>query len=91
MYNTQGITVDFPTLDCGGYLLEHLENMGFYMSSGMGMIPLTFQEIKAYMELTNNPLNSEEVLLIRQMSQAYIAELNDTRNEREAPYSPTTL
>jgi len=65
--------------------------MGFYMSSGMGMIPLTFQEIKAYMELTNNPLNSEEVLLIRQMSQAYIAELNDTRNEREAPYSATTL
>lgn len=56
------------------------------MSSGMGMIPLTFQEIKAYIELTNNPLNSEEVLLIRQMSQAYIAELNDTRNEREAPY-----
>ena len=61
------------------------------MSSGMGMIPLTFQEIKAYMELTNNPLNSEEVLLIRQMSQAYISELNDTRNEREAPYSATIL
>lgn len=61
------------------------------MSSGMGMIPLSFQEIKAYMELTNTPLNSDEVMLIREMSQAYIAELNDTRNEREAPYSPTTL
>ncbi len=61
------------------------------MSSGMGIIPLTFQEIKAYMELTNSPLNSEEVLLIRQMSQAYITELNDTRNEREAPYSVTLL
>lgn len=61
------------------------------MSSGMGMIPLTFQEIKAYIELTNTPLNSDEVMLIREMSQAYIAEINDTRNEREAPYSPTTL
>lgn len=61
------------------------------MSSGMGMIPLTFQEIKAYMELTNTPLNSDEVMLIREMSQAYIAELNDTRNEREAPYSHSTL
>lgn len=61
------------------------------MSSGMGMIPLSFQEIKAYMELTNTPLNSDEVMLIREMSQAYIAEINDTRNEREAPYSPTTL
>ena len=61
------------------------------MSTGMGIIPLTFQEIKAYTELTNNPLNSEEVLLIRQMSQAYIAELNDTRNEREAPYLATAL
>lgn len=57
------------------------------MSSGMGMIPLSFQEIKAYIELTHTPLNSDEVMLIRQMSQAYIAELNDTRNEREAPYS----
>ncbi len=82
---------DFPILKCGGYLIEHLENLGFYMSIGMGMIPLTFQEIESYMRITNTPLNSDEVMIIRQMSQAYIAELNDTRNEREAPYSATTL
>lgn len=57
------------------------------MSSGMGIIPLTFQEIESYMRTTNTPLNSDEVMIIRQMSQVYIAELNDTRNMREAPYS----
>lgn len=61
------------------------------MSSGMGIIPLTFQEIESYMRITNTPLNSDEVMIIRQMSQVYIAELNDTRNMREAPYSATTL
>lgn len=80
-------TPDFPILKCGGYLIEHLENLGFFMSSGMGMIPLTFQEIESYMRITNTPLNSDEVIIIRQMSQLYIQEINDTNPESKAPYS----
>lgn len=86
-----GITPDFPILNCGGYLIEHLENMGFYMSNGMGIVPLTFQEIEAYMRTTDTPLNADEVMIIRQMSQSYIQELNDTNPESKAPYSHSTL
>ena len=57
----------------------------------MGVFPITFQELDSYCRRTNTDLNSEESILIIQMSRAYIAELNDTRNEREAPYSATTL
>lgn len=86
-----GKTPDFPILKCGGYLIEHLENLGFYMSNGMGMIPITFQELDSYCRRTNTDLNSEESILIIQMSRAYIQEINDTNPESKAPYSATTL
>ena len=86
-----GKTPDFPILKCGGYLIEHLENLGFYMSSGMGIIALTFQEIESYMRITNTPLNSDEVMIIRQMSQLYIKEINDTNQDSKTTYSATAL
>ena len=91
VYNKMGKTPDFPILKCGGYLIEHLENLGFYMSNGMGMIPITFQELDSYCRRTNTDLNSEESILIIQMSRAYIQEINDTNPESKAPYSVTTL
>lgn len=54
----------------------------------MGLSPISFTEINAYMQSTSTPLNKDEVLLIRQLSQAYLSGLNDTDPQSKAPYTP---
>lgn len=56
-------------------MLEHLSNMGYCESSGMGQIPLSFKEIEAYINTTNTPLNAQEVMIIRKCSQSYVGQM----------------
>ena len=61
--------------------------MGWCMSSGMGIFPITFTEINAYIQSTNTPLNRQEVLLIKRMSSAYVSEVSDKNPNKLAPYA----
>ena len=77
-----------PVINGAEYLISHLALMGWATSGGMGMLPLSFTEIKDYMETTSTPFTPDEVILIRQMSQHYVRWLNTKDPSAKAPYSP---
>jgi len=68
------------------YLVNHLNNLGWFTSNGMGTNPVSFLELKAYIELTNSSLTADECLLIIEMSRAYVAELNDKNPAKQSPH-----
>jgi len=87
MQEALGNAIEMPNIEGAEHLLAHLNNMGWCTSSGMGISPLSFIEIKAYIELTETPLNADEVMLIRQMSQGYVSEVQDKNPNKHAPYA----
>jgi len=76
-----------PDIKGAEHILHHLNTLGWCSSTGMGITALSFTEIKAYSDLTETPLNSDEVLLIRQMSQAYCSNVQTKDPSANAPYS----
>ena len=84
-----GKKIEFPELKGAEYIVSHLDNLGWALQGANGYIPLTFQEIYAYMQATQTPLNSEEVLLIKKMSEAYVAQSYDKDPMARMPYGDT--
>jgi hypothetical protein len=76
-----------PVVQGAEYLVQHLNNLGWCGSSGMGMTPLSFTEIKAYIDVTKASLTPDEVLLIKRMSQLYVGYSQDTNPSQKTPYS----
>ena len=70
----------------GEYLLQHLNNLGWCSSNGMGLSPISFIEIKAYIDTTETYLSGEEALLVHRMSQLYVNEINDKNPNKKAPF-----
>lgn len=80
--------LQFPELDGAGYLVALLQEAGLIMSNGMGAIPLTWQEIESWLRVTELQLTVWEKLTIREMSEAYAAELaSATDKHRPQPYT----
>ena len=77
-------------LDCPSeFVAEHWVKAGRAMPSFNGLSPLTWQEIKAYIELTGAQLESWQAEAIRCMSQAYCAWLKLSENwQQEPPIQP---
>jgi len=75
-----------PNVKGADFLLEHLREMGYNLQTGMGSIPLTFSEIKAYMECLNITFSPSEVLLLRKMSEAYTYQTYDKNPLSSPPY-----
>lgn len=57
-----------------GYLLGFFFSSGQCMQYGMGIAPLTWQEIKAYNEANDLEMCNWEMALIKKMSEAYCNE-----------------
>jgi hypothetical protein len=57
-------------------LIEQLAEIGFVSQGMYGAIPLSWQEIRAWQELTNTELPSEEALQLKQLSRDYCSEYN---------------
>lgn len=57
------------------YLLDILEDMGFYRNGAMGLIPLDFKEIKAFLEISDIDLDYEDIVLLRSLSHIYTTEV----------------
>lgn len=81
---------ELPMPDINGYehLVIHISNLGWCSSNGMGIQALSFTEIKSYIEITETSLTSEEVMIIRKMSQSYVRELNNKDPQAKPPHSP---
>lgn len=54
-----------------------LDELGWALSAGMGLVSISYSEIKAYVELTGEMLSPWEVTMIRRMSEAYCVGTND--------------
>lgn len=53
------------------HLLDHLDSLGWVMSPGMGLSPLTATEIFSWSYMTRTPLEPWEFQAIRTASSAY--------------------
>ena len=69
------------------YLLDYTKDMGLYSSGGMGIIPLSYVEIKAYRDLMGLNLTPFEVSTIRDISIAYTSQYNNNYSDTVAPFS----
>lgn len=81
----QGITPEYPNIKGYEYLIQHLQNLGFGTSGMSGFMPLTFQEINAYMQCTSTPLTPDEVLILKDMSNEYCKFINDKNPSTKSP------
>ena len=66
----------FPELGKGEYLLSHWFELGLTATSGMGLCPLSFQEIKAFSQCIGVELLSWESVTLRRMSVEYLTQLS---------------
>jgi hypothetical protein len=63
-----------PDIDFGfTHLIEWIHELGFFLNGGMGAIPLSYSEIKAFSDLTQNPVTPFDAKVLRDMSNAFIS------------------
>lgn len=69
------------------YLVGHFFMSGQCLQTGQGIAPLSYQEIKAYNELTDAEMLTWEVKILKKMSDAYCSEYSRASDpNRPAPY-----
>lgn len=74
------------------YLVGHFFSSGQCLQTGQGLVPLTWQEIDAYVKLNELDMCVWELKLIKKMSEAYCAEYSRASDpNRVAPYRVQVL
>jgi hypothetical protein len=68
------------------FIIYHLKKLGFGQYGQMGLVPLSFQEIGAYIEYAKVPLQPKEVTLIRELSEIYCSYLNNKNPQVKSPF-----
>lgn len=82
-----GGTPLFPELGQGEYLLSHWFELGLTATSGMGLCPLSFQEINAFAQCNGVELLAWESVTLRRMSAEYVMQLSASEKpECPPPY-----
>jgi len=80
--------VMYPPTDGLEVVIGHFHEVGRVGYSGMGVTPLTWQEIDSWASTTSLQLPVWERLAIHEMSMAYVGEYNQASDpNREAPFS----
>lgn len=82
-----GIDVIFPPITHFQYILNILEDLGYYINSENGILPLTYQEINSFLQATNIKLNRLEITTLKQLSLSYVNTYYSSKDETfEQPY-----
>lgn len=80
--------LELPDLEDADYIVEWWHEAGTISQGGMGISPLTWQEIRAWRLENELHLENFELQMIRAMSSEYCGEYNaGSEKGREAPYS----
>lgn len=69
--------IPMPEIPDDSDVIRALDELGWALSGGMGVVSISYVEIKAYMELTGEKLSPWEVTMVRRMSEAYCVGTND--------------
>lgn len=81
--------LQLPELGDAAYLIGMLHEAGLMSSHGMGALPLSWQEIEAWLRVTESEPELWERMLVRELSEAYVSELNQaTEKNRVSPWTP---
>ena len=73
-----GVTIVSPELNCS-YLFSYLLDCGVMSNNGTGNIPLSWQELLAWMQAVGVTLNAWEVKVIHRASEVYVNQLELSR------------
>ena len=76
--------IEFPELFGLSHLFDYLSELGYALSSGMGLMPITFTEIKHWRDLMQVPLSIFEIDCLRNLSAVYV----DQKNKSTEPGCP---
>lgn len=74
-----------PQMACGDYLVIYLFEFGPTMPAGMGSGPVTFQEMRAWQEMSGIELQPWEAALLRRLSGEYADESHKAVKRDRAP------
>jgi len=78
---------ELPEVDGAEYILAYLMEVGPVSHGGMGMAPISYQEIQAWSTLTGTNLSPWDSLMLRQLSRAYVNQYNESKDPHsQAPY-----
>lgn len=73
-----------PDVTLAPYLAQYLIELGIYKSTGMGLAPLDWVDIRAWVELTGTEILPEEARILRELSAVYLSHSNKGK-EPDAP------
>lgn len=86
--NEDSILLIMPDIGDAHYLVPLLFEAGTVEQNGMGISPLSWQEIDSWLSTTGLNVTTWELLTLKQMSEAYAAEFSQANKpDRPAPYS----
>lgn len=80
-------SLKLPEIEGGDHMVNHLTEAGICLSNGMGLMPLTWQEIDSWLSVTGLELTTWEKLTLKELSEAYVNEYSLSSDKtRPAPY-----
>ena len=86
-FQIQGITPKFPKIQSFKSLLDIFQDIGFSIQSENGILPLTYEEINNYLQITKQSLSKNELSLIKNLSIIYVNTFYESKEEDyEMPY-----
>ena len=78
-----GTVIVVPEMKCS-YLFDYLLKIGVMSFNGMANVPLSWQELNAWVQVTGTPLDAWELKVIHKASEVYVNQLEASRKP-EAP------
>lgn len=78
-----GTMIDVPDMKCA-YLFDYLLKIGTMTFNGMANVPLSWQELNAWVQVTGTPLNVWELKVIHRASEVYVSQVELSR-KADAP------
>jgi hypothetical protein len=84
-YIDAGADLPFVDLECGGYLIDIVNQIGPVRSNGMGLDIPDWKELVAFSEANDIDLEPWEYRLIRSMCRAYLSGLNSGKEALSIP------
>lgn len=85
----ESLFLQLPDLEGAEYIIGMLHEAGLMLRTGMGPVPLSWQEIDAWMRVTETNPELWERILIKDLSEAYVGELHRASAKDSAcPYMP---
>ena len=84
--------LEMPQIEHGQYLLDYAFEIGPSKSTGQGPAVIDWVDIKAWMDLNELKLDAWEILVLREISKAFVAQYYMSEGSlTPSPYQPPKI